>query len=565
MPLFFFIIFFFLGLRKITSETFIYKLSLFFATFSFISTILLLFFIKKDLFIFQLIWEFKVSPLLQQGWLVFGLDFISLSLILLTNLIIYLCILSIRFLEIHSKYTLTELLTKLFFINWGLNCAFSCLDLLGFFIFFEATLLPIFFIILQGGSRERKIRASYLIALYTIFGSIFMLFNIIYLFNKYGTTNYLILSTMEISFTDQLILWGTFFFAFAAKIPVFPFHIWLPEAHVEAPTIGSVLLAALLLKLGIYGMIRFGLVLFPEGQEFFKHLIVILTICSFFYTNLTAIRQVDIKKIIAYSSVVHMNLIVLGILCISIESLDGAIYQMLAHGIVSGALFFCIGILYERFKSRFLWYFGGAIFILPFFGFFFFMFILANISFPMTCNFIGEMLLFIGIFKDNFLIGIFAGLSMFWGVIYNIWTYNRICFGNLKMQYYFNSKTLIYQKNFFDLNNNNSFLNFKKNYKFNQKFYVWLIPFFNFINNIYKILNNFFFKYFKFNYSKISIDIDKKDYYILSILFFILIISGLNSNFLLEYISLNDLYIIQNVILKLETVSNFNFFINLKC
>jgi NADH:ubiquinone oxidoreductase subunit 5 (subunit L)/multisubunit Na+/H+ antiporter MnhA subunit len=224
---------------------------------------------------------------------------------------------------------------------------------------------------------------------------------------------------------------------------VFPFHIWLPEAHVEAPTIGSVLLAALLLKLGIFGLIRFGLPLFPYGQEYFKQIVSILTISSFFYINLTAIRQVDIKKIIAYSSVVHMNLIVLGILCISVESLDGTVYQMLAHGIVSGALFFCIGIIYDRFKSRFLWYFGGLAFILPLYSIFFFIFILANISFPTTSNFIGEMLLFLGIFKDNFIIGILATLSMFWGVIYNVWTYNRICFGNIKVNLQSINKNLI--------------------------------------------------------------------------------------------------------------------------
>ena len=411
---------------------YIYNISLYCAALSFLSSLYLVLLLNRSMGSFQLLISMEFS---QNYYLTFGIDYISLSLIILTNLFIYLCILSVRHVEIFKKITLSEFLSKLFFIQWSLLCAFSALDLLGFFIFFEATLIPMFTIILQGGSRERRTRASYLVALYTLFGSIFMLFNIIYLYNKYGSTNYLILYNSEITVEDQKILWITFFLAFAAKIPVFPFHIWLPEAHVEAPTIGSVLLAALLLKLGIYGLIRFGLPLFPCGQEYFKHFIVILTICSFFYTNLTAIRQVDIKKIIAYSSVVHMNLIVLGILCISVESLEGAIYQMLAHGIVSGALFFCIGIIYERFKSRFLWYYGGLAFILPLYSIFFFIFILANISFPTTSNFIGEMLLFLGIFKDNFLIGIFAALSMFWGVIYNVWTYNRICFGNIKFNY----------------------------------------------------------------------------------------------------------------------------------
>ena len=423
----------------------------------------------------------------------FGVDFISMSLIVLTNLFIYLCVLSLRSSDIYGKYTLYEILVLLLFIQWGLLCAFSVLDLLGFFIFFEATLVPIFLIILRGGSRERKARASFLIALYTLLGSIFMLFNIIYILNKFGSTNYIYLSGLAFSATDQKILWLTFFLAFAAKIPVFPFHIWLPEAHVESPTIGSVILAALLLKLGIYGLIRFGLPLFPYGQEYFKQIIATLTICSFTYTNFAAIRQVDIKKVIAYSSVVHMNLIVLGILCISVESLDGAIYQMIAHGIVSGALFFCIGIIYERYATRFIWYYGGVAFILPLYSIFFLIFTLANISFPKSSNFIGEMLLFLGIFRDNFLLGTIASLSMFWGAIYSVWTYNRVCFGNIKT---FATKGL------------------------------------------------------KFS------DIDKQDFSILIFLVFFLMLTGIYSSSILDYISGNTTLIISKAQHEIDRVSN---------
>ena len=404
------------------------KLALYLAVINFIVSLMILFNLNQNEIPFQA----KITWYIWNMGIVFGVDFISMSLIILTNLFIFLCILSIRNSDIYGKYTFKEILLLLFFIQWGLLGAFSVLDLLGFFIFFEATLVPIFLIILRGGSRERKARASFLIALYTLFGSIFMLFNIIYILNKFGSTNYEYLLKLKFSATDQKILWLTFFLAFAAKIPVFPFHIWLPEAHVEAPTIGSVILAALLLKLGIYGLIRFGLPLFPYGQEYFKHIIATLTICSFTYTNFAAIRQVDIKKVIAYSSVVHMNLIVLGLLCISVESLEGAIYQMIAHGIVSGALFFCIGIIYERYGTRFIWYYGGVAFILPIYSIFFLIFTLANISFPTSSNFIGEMLLFIGIFKDNFVLGTVSSLTMFWGAIYSIWTYNRICFGNIK-------------------------------------------------------------------------------------------------------------------------------------
>lgn len=505
-PLFCIFIVFFFALWQRSKVQKTYNIALYLSAISFLGSLLLLLFLNKTNLFFQSIFQISLSPLFTDGWLVFGVDYISMSLIILTNLFIYLCILSIRFVELRGKFSVSELINKLFFIQWGLLCAFSSLDLLGFFIFFEATLIPIFLIILQGGSRERKTRASYLIALYTLFGSVFMLFNIMYLFNKYGTTNYFVLYSAKISFEDQKILWITFFLAFAAKIPVFPFHIWLPEAHVEAPTIGSVLLAALLLKLGVYGLIRFGLPLFPYGQEYFKHFVVILTICSFFYTNLTAIRQVDIKKIIAYSSVVHMNLIVLGILCISVESLDGAIYQMLAHGIVSGALFFCIGIIYERFKSRFLWYYGGVAFILPVYSIFLFIFILANISFPTTSNFIGEMLLFLGIFKDNFIIGVFAALSMFWGVIYNVWTYNRICFGNIKLDY-----TLLAK-------HSHTHFQLKINKKDNSK---------------------------KFSH---YIDIDRIDFYILFILTFFLMLTGIYSPIILDYISINSTLIIDRAV-----------------
>jgi proton-translocating NADH-quinone oxidoreductase chain M len=532
------IFFFFLSFLKNTFQKKIYNYALLFSTILFLSSLGLILSSKRFYMFFQSPTSMPLSPLIDHNWFIFGFDYISLSLIILTNLFIFLCILSIQFIEIRGKYTPTELITKLFFIQWGLNCAFSSLDLLAFFIFFEATLIPIFMIILQGGSRERRARASYLIAIYTLFGSIFMLFNILYFLAKIGTTNYLIIYATPISSFDQKWLWITFFLAFAVKVPVFPFHIWLPEAHVEAPTIGSVILAALLLKLGIYGLIRFNVPLFPQGQEYFKHFIVILTICSFFYTNLTAIRQVDIKKIIAYSSVVHMNLIVLGLLCVSVESLDGAIYQMLAHGIVSGALFFCIGIIYERFKSRFLWYYGGIAFVLPLFSIFFFIFILANISFPLTSNFIGEMLLFAGIFKDNFTIGVFSALSMFWGVIYNIWTYNRICFGNLK--FYYTKDNLAPHLH----EQNNTVISSLADLQL--KPINWQLR-----QNLFK--NTFLNKSSLSTpiLSKHSTDINHNDFYILMILTICLIITGIYSSIILDYIAPNTTQICVHYYLNL--------------
>lgn len=585
-PLFslFFIFFSYYFLGKNSSKVFDY--ALYMSAISFGISLWMLYRLSECVSSMQALSYFRISPFsASYPWLVFGVDFISLSLIILTNLFIYLCILSIRFQEIRGKFQPIELINKLFFIQFGLVCAFSSMDLLGFFVFFEATLIPIFTIILQGGSRERRSRASYLIALYTLFGSIFMLFNILYLSNKYDTTNYLVLYSfgsnkeLLISPEDQQILWITFFLAFATKIPVFPFHLWLPEAHVEAPTIGSVLLAALLLKLGVYGMIRFGLPLFPYGQEYFKQIVVVLTICSFFYTNLTAIRQVDIKKIIAYSSVVHMNLIVLGILCISVEGLDGAIYQMLAHGLVSGALFFCIGIIYERVKSRFLWYYGGAAFILPIYSVFLFYFILANISFPTTSNFIGEMLLFVGIFKDNFIIGVFAGLSMFWGVIYNVWTYNRICFGNIKFNFdktakhaHIHSESTIEKTDFSNLPNSKDLS--VSEYEFRHLEYLadsslrklmdkrdkngyglkigsWYFA--RLSKSVFDFKNQKLAEYSK-NYS-MQLDIDYKDFYILLILTFLVFFTGVYSTFILDYITINSTAIVTHSISQLQWIT----------
>ena len=259
-----------------------------------------------------------------------------------------------------------------------------------------------------------------------------MFFNLLYLYSKTGTTDYELLLTLQFTNEDQLFLWFTFFIAFAAKIPVFPFHIWLPEAHVEAPTLGSVILAVLLLKLGTYGIIRFSLPLFPEGTLYFSPLISTLAILGVVYTSLTAIRQVDLKKIIAYSSVGHMNIVLLWIIAGNVEALQGAIFQMLSHGVVSGALFFCVGVLYERYSVRSLKYYGGLTYFYPIFSIVFLIFALANISFPLTSSFVGEFLILMGFLNYSFWGTFFASFSMVLGAVYMLWTYNRIFFGNLR-------------------------------------------------------------------------------------------------------------------------------------
>ena len=394
----------------------LHKYSLYLANIIFILSILLWFFLDQSNPGFQFQTQIFIIPALNFNILL-GIDGISIYFLILTNLFIYICILSLS----NYQVRLRENLMHLFLLQWAISCAFSVLDILGFFVFFEATLIPIFFIVLIWGSRGRKVRASYLISIYTLLGSIFMLFNILYIVSKTGITNYQHLLTITFLEEDQRFLWITFFIAFAAKIPLFPLHIWLPEAHVEAPTIGSVLLAALLLKLGTYGLIRFCLPLFPLATIYYTPLIYTFGICGIIYTCLTAIRQVDLKKIIAYSSVGHMNCVLIGIVTLRTESLEGSIYQMLSHGIVSGALFLCVGVIYDRHGTRFIKYYGGLTNISPLLSTIFLIFSMANISFPGTSSFVGEFLILAGIFKESSWVAFFTMISMVLGAVYTLW------------------------------------------------------------------------------------------------------------------------------------------------
>lgn len=361
----------------------------------------------------------------------FGVDAISALFILLTTVCTYICLLHA---DQSNKKSWTALIS-MFFLQWSVISAFMAFDLLAFFIFFETTLIPIFLIILLLGSRERRVRASYMISIYTLFGSIFMLFNIFYLISKLSTSNYLQLLSLDLSTTDFRFWWILFFIAFAAKVPMFPLHIWLPEAHVEAPTIGSVLLAVLLLKLGTYGIVRF--LIGPAGGAtiYYSSLINIFAIISVIYTSLTAIRQIDVKKIIAYSSVGHMNVVLLGLLVLNIENVEGSILQMLSHGIVSGALFLAVGAFYIRYKIRSLEYLGGFMVTYPILSVIFLIFSLANISFPGTSNFVGEFMIMFGLFSQNTVMAVLACINMVTGAAYTLWAYNRIAFGNVRDVY----------------------------------------------------------------------------------------------------------------------------------
>lgn len=271
--------------------------------------------------------------------------------------------------------------------------------------------------------------------LYTLFGSLFMLLGIIYLFIKTGTTNYEILLTTSLSSLEQKILWLTFFAFFATKIPMLPMHIWLPEAHVKAPTIGSVILAGILLKLGTCGFLRFYLPLFPEASYYFSPLIFVLSILGIIYTSFTAVRQTDLKRIIAYSSVAHMNLVMLGLFSYTLISLEGALLQSLSHGFVSSALFLCIGVLYDRFHTRMIKYYSGLIQVMPITIIILLFFTMANIGLPSTSSFIGEFLILTGVYKNNVIVTFLGATGMVLDGIYALWLFNRISYGNLKTQY----------------------------------------------------------------------------------------------------------------------------------
>lgn len=361
-----------------------------------------------------------------------GIDGISLFFVVLTTFLIPICILvgwsSIK--SYKKEYMIAFLICESFMI-----AVFCMLDLLLFYVFFESVLIPMFIIIGVWGSRQRKIQAAYQFFLYTLLGSVFMLLAILFIFSQTGTTDLQILLTTEFSERRQILLWIAFFASFSVKVPMVPVHIWLPEAHVEAPTAGSVILAGILLKLGTYGFLRFSIPMFPEATLYFTPFIYTLSVIAIIYTSLTTIRQIDLKKIIAYSSVAHMNFVTIGMFSLNIQGIEGSILLMLSHGLVSSALFLCVGVLYDRHKTRLVKYYGGLVSTMPMFSTIFLFFTLANMSLPGTSSFIGEFLILVGAFQRNSLVATLAALGMILGAAYSLWLYNRVIFGNFKPKF----------------------------------------------------------------------------------------------------------------------------------
>lgn len=358
-----------------------------------------------------------------------GLDGISIFFIILTAFLIPLCILiswnSITYRV--KEYMILLLLIELLLIN-----VFAVCDLFFFYIFFESILIPMFIMIGIWGSRQRKIHAAYQFFFYTLFGSILMLLGIIFIYLHVGSTDIQLLMQSELSHSRQIILWLAFFASFAVKVPMLPVHIWLPEAHVEAPTAGSVILAGVLLKLGTYGIIRFMIPLFPYAMLYFTPFVFTICVISIIYGAATTIRQIDLKKIIAYSSVVHMNFALLGLFANNTYGIEGSLFFMLGHGIVSSGLFLCIGVLYDRYHTRNILYYGGLIQTMPIFSVIFLIFTLANLGLPGMVNFVGEFLVLVGTWQVN-IIAIFLGSAgLILGAVYGIWLCNRLVFGPVR-------------------------------------------------------------------------------------------------------------------------------------
>ena len=363
---------------------------------------------------------------------VLGVDGLSFFFVLLTAFLIPICLLASWS---SVKKEVKSYIMYFLFLDLLLLLVFLSTDVLLFYVSFEGVLIPMYILIGVWGSRERKIRAGYLFFFYTLLGSIFMLLGIIYIYVRTGSTSFEVINCYEFSLEEQAWLWLSFFLSLASKIPMFPFHVWLPEAHVEAPTAGSVLLAGVLLKLGSYGFLRYSLILFSIACYYFSSVVYVLALLGVVLGSLTAIRQTDLKRIIAYSSVAHMNLVMLGIFSFGIAGTEGSILQSLSHGFVASGLFLLIGVLYDRTHSREVYYYSGLSAIMPVFSLFFLVFTMANIAIPGTSSFVGEFLILVGIFSFSTTAGFIGSSSMVLGGVYSLWLLNRIIYGNIKIEY----------------------------------------------------------------------------------------------------------------------------------
>ncbi len=359
-----------------------------------------------------------------------GVDGISMFFILLSTLLTPICVLASWEAVEHrvKEYMVAFLVLETFMVG-----TFAALDFVVFYIFFEAVLIPMFLIIgVWGGAR--RVYSAFKFFLYTLTGSVLMLLAILAIFFETGTTDIPTLMSAHLPLAMQKWLWLAFFASFAVKVPMWPVHTWLPDAHVEAPTAGSVILAGVLLKMGAYGFLRFSVPMLPEATHYFTPLVYGLSVVAVIYTSLVALAQEDMKKLIAYSSVAHMGYVTIGIFALNTQAVTGAVYQMLSHGVVSAALFLCVGVVYDRIHSREIARYGGLVNRMPAYAFTFMVFTMASVGLPGTSGFVGEFLVLTGAFQSSTLVATLATSGVVLGAAYMLYLYRRVIFGKLEKE-----------------------------------------------------------------------------------------------------------------------------------
>ena len=356
-----------------------------------------------------------------------GIDGLSISLILLTTFLIPICLLA-SWNSIHKR--VTEYVVAFLVLETFIIGVFTAMDLVLFYIFFEAGLIPMFLIIGIWGGKD-KIYAAFKFFLYTLIGSLLMLVAVVYMYQVAGGSDFEILEKYSFDPNVQTWLWLAFMASFAVKLPMWPVHTWLPDAHVQAPTAGSVLLAGILLKMGGYGFLRFSLPIFPDASQLFQPMMFALAVIAIVYTSLVAWRQTDMKKLIAYSSVAHMGFVTLGVFAFNEAGVQGAIFQMLSHGLISAALFLIVGVVYDRMHTREISAYGGLVHRMPVYATFFMLFTMANVGLPGTSGFIGEILTMVGGFQASTWAAFGAALGVIFSAVYMLTLYRRTVFGKI--------------------------------------------------------------------------------------------------------------------------------------
>jgi proton-translocating NADH-quinone oxidoreductase chain M len=440
MYIFLFFYFFLITFMIIFFYNYIRLFTYFLLSLIFIISWLLLLIYNKSILWYQIILKFYTLNYLQISYII-GIDGLSVFFVITCTLLILLCYIIYWFLPYKiNLYSFTLIFSLYLLIN-----TFTSLDLFLFFIFFESIVIPMFLLISIWGSRSRRIYASYLLLSYTLLGSVFILTSILYIYINIGSSSFIYIINLHLFLNKQILIFLILFLGFGIKIPIVPLHIWLPEAHVEAPTPGSVILAGIILKLGIYAILRILYYFIFDIHKDVLFFIIIISFIGFLYASQVALSQIDLKKTIAYSSIAHMNFSIMALFSETILGLTGLIYLMFGHAVTSSALFLGIGVLYDRYKTRLICYYNSMVIVMPIFAVIYFIFILANFGFPGTFNFVGEFLVLVGVFNSSTTLFFFSSIPMILSLVYSLFLYNRIFFGPISAMFirYYSDCTLL--------------------------------------------------------------------------------------------------------------------------